>query len=46
MQIINAADYGIPQRRKSNYSWTKSGEKFVFPKPTHNENSDGLKKYK
>lgn len=46
MQIINAADYGIPQRRKRVIIvGLKSGEKFVFPKPTHNENGDGLKKY-
>lgn len=46
MQIINAADYGIPQRRKRVIIvGLKNGNKFVFPKPTHNEKGDGLKKY-
>jgi DNA (cytosine-5)-methyltransferase 1 len=46
MQTINAADYGIPQRRKRVIIvGLKNGKKFVFPKPTHNESGEGLKKY-
>lgn len=46
MQTINAADYGIPQKRKRVIIvGLKNGKKFIFPKPTHNENGDGLKKY-
>ena len=45
MQIINAADYGIPQRRKRVIIvGLKSGENLFFLN-LHNENGDGLKKY-
>ena len=45
-QTMNAADYGIPQRRKRVIIVGMRDEvKFVFPKPTHNINGDGLKKY-
>lgn len=47
-QVINAADYGVPQLRKRVIIVGFKGflTNFEFPKPTHNENgSNGLKKY-
>ena len=45
-QVINAADYGIPQRRRRVIIVGLKGERqFLFPKPTHNESGNGLKKY-
>lgn len=44
-QVMNAADYGIPQRRKRVIIvGLKEGE-FIFPKPTHSEEGGFLKKY-
>lgn len=46
LKVVNAADYGIPQRRKRVIIvGIKDGIKFQFPEPTHNENGNGLKKY-
>lgn len=47
LQIINAADYGIPQRRRRVIIVGLKGDRiFLFPQRTHNENGDnGLKKY-
>lgn len=46
MQVLNAADFGIPQRRKRVIIvGLRNGKKFSFPKPTHNETGDSLKKY-
>lgn len=46
MQVVNAADYGVPQRRKRVIIvGLKGGAKFLFPPATHNESGDGLKKY-
>lgn len=43
---VNAADYGIPQRRKRVIIvGIKGGTKFLFPPATHNETGLGLKKY-
>lgn len=45
-KIMNAADYGIPQRRKRVIIvGLRSGEEFQFPDATHNETGLGLKKY-
>ena len=45
-KIVNAADYGVPQRRKRVVIvGLKNGTKFSFPKETHNEFGQGLKKY-
>lgn len=46
MQTINAADYGIPQKRKRVIIvGVLTEKKFVFPLPTHNEIGNGLKKH-
>lgn len=46
MQVVNAADYGVPQRRKRVIIiGLKSGKEFRFPQATHNEDGNGLKKY-
>lgn len=47
LQIMNAADYGIPQRRRRVIIVGLKGDRlFIFPQRTHNENGDnGLKKY-
>lgn len=48
MKTINAADYGVPQRRKRVIIvGLKNGNVFEFPKPTHckDGNIDGMKKY-
>ncbi|MDM8292057.1 DNA cytosine methyltransferase [Faecalicoccus pleomorphus] len=45
-KIVNAADYGIPQRRKRVIIvGLYKGIEFEFPKATHNETGEGLKKY-
>lgn len=45
-QTVNAADYGIPQRRKRVIIvGIRDGIEFVFPPATHNEEGIGLKKY-
>lgn len=44
-QIMNAADYGVPQRRKRVIIVGLKGKKFEFPKPTHNENGIGKQRY-
>lgn len=44
-QVINAADYGVPQRRKRVILVGVKGErKFQFPEPTHDEEESLLKK--
>ena len=44
-KVMNAADYGVPQRRKRVILvGLKIGE-FVFPEPTHSEEGLELKKY-
>lgn len=46
MQIVNAADYGVPQRRKRVIIvGLRNGKEFKFPDATHNETGDGLEKY-
>lgn len=47
VKIINAADYGVPQRRKRVIIVGLKGDKqFEFPAATHNENgANGLKTY-
>lgn len=44
-QVMNAADYGVPQRRKRVIIVGLKNGKFEFPKPTHSENGIGLKRY-
>lgn len=46
-KVVNAADYGIPQKRKRVLIvGLKNNKEFEFPVPTHNEKGiDGLKKY-
>lgn len=46
-KVMNAVDYGIPQKRKRLIIVGLKGKKqFSFPPETHNENgTDGLKKY-
>lgn len=44
-KIMNAADYGVPQRRKRVIIVGLQNLKFKFPKPTHSENGNGLKRY-
>lgn len=42
MQIMNAADYGVPQRRRRLFIvGLRSGDEFVFPEPTHSEGGLG-----
>jgi len=45
--VLNAADYGVPQRRRRVFIiGTSSGLKIPLPKPTHSEDGgDGLKKW-
>ena len=44
-KIINAVDYGVPQRRKRVFIvGLKGGKAFHFPKPTHGELSESGKK--
>lgn len=47
IETLNAADYGVPQRRKRVFLvGNNKGDEFVFPKPTHNEKgTDGLMKW-
>ncbi len=45
LQVMNAADYGVPQRRKRVIIVGLKNAKFVFPKATHNEEGIGLKRY-
>lgn len=48
LQVLNAADYGVPQRRnRVIIVGLANGSKFQFPKPTHSESpkSTGLKPY-
>lgn len=44
-QVMNAADYGIPQRRKRVIIVGLKDAKFEFPKPTHSEDGIHLKRY-
>lgn len=46
-KVVNAADYGVPQRRKRVLIvGLNNNQEFSFPVPTHNESgTDGLKKY-
>lgn len=45
-KIVNAADYGVPQRRRRVIIvGLRNGTEFIFPKETHNELGKGLKKY-
>ena len=44
-QVMNAADYGIPQRRKRVIIVGLKNANFIFPKPTHCEDGIGLKQY-
>ena len=45
-QLINAADYGVPQRRKRVLIvGILQGEEFVFPRVTHGDVASGLKPY-
>lgn len=46
-KVLNAADYGVPQRRKRVIIvGLLGGDEFTFPEPTHNElGTGGLKKY-
>lgn len=46
LQVMNAADYGVPQRRKRVIIvGVRDGKPFVFPAPTHSEDGVGLKRY-
>ncbi len=46
MKVMNAAEYGIPQKRKRVIIVGLKGEKkFVFPKPTHGDKNTGLKPF-
>ncbi len=44
-KVLNAADYGVPQRRKRVIIVGLKDAKFEFPKPTHSEEGKGLKRY-
>ena len=45
-KVLNAADYGVPQRRKRVIIVGLMNDSFEFPSPTHNEDgTNGLKKY-
>lgn len=46
-KVLNAADYGVPQRRRRVIIvGLLGGDKFIFPDPTYNEDgTNGLKKY-
>lgn len=45
-KVLNAADYGVPQRRKRVIIvGLKGNYTFEFPQVTHCENGEGLKKY-
>ena len=45
-KILNAADYGVPQkRRRVIIVGLKNGKDFIFPQPTHSEDGIDLPKY-
>lgn len=45
-QVMNAADYGVPQKRKRVIIvGIKGAKKFEFPGPTHNKTGNGLLQY-
>ena len=44
-QVMNAADYGVPQRRKRVILVGLREGEFVFPKPTHSADGEGLRRY-
>lgn len=45
-KVVNAADYGIPQKRKRVIIvGLRNGIEFEFPHATHNATGEGLKKY-
>ena len=45
-RVLNAADYGVPQRRKRVIIVGLQGDvQYEFPEATHNETGEGLKKY-
>jgi len=44
-QVMNAADYGVPQKRKRVIIVGLKEKKFIFPIPTHGEGNRLLKKY-
>lgn len=44
-RVMNAADYGIPQRRKRVIIVGLKEGNFKFPQPTHSEDGIGLKRY-
>ncbi len=46
LQVMNAADFGVPQRRKRVIIvGLRGGESFVFPKPTHGSKETNLLPY-
>lgn len=46
MKVMNAAEYGVPQKRKRVIIvGLKGDKKFEFPKPTHGDINSGLKPY-
>lgn len=46
IRVVNAADYGVPQRRRRVIIVGMRGSnEFEFPSPTHNETGIGLHKY-
>ena len=46
MKVMNAAEYGIPQKRKRVIIVGLQGDKkFVFPEPTHGDANSGLKPF-
>lgn len=46
MKVVNAADYGIPQRRKRVLIvGLRDGEEFEFPKSTHSDTDESLLPY-
>lgn len=46
LQVMNAADYGVPQRRKRVIIvGLRGSESFVFPAPTHGAKGSGLLPY-
>ena len=45
-KVVNAADYGVPQRRKRVLIvGLRGGDEFQFPEATHSEEGVGLKRY-
>lgn len=45
-EVLNAADYGVPQKRKRVIIvGLKNKKSFIFPQPTHSEDGVCLKKY-